>query len=449
MLFAFLVQAATGIVLSLNYAPSPADAYDSLRHIVMEVPAGRLLRALHHWGASLMIIVVVAHMVQTFVRGAYKKPREATWIAGVLLLLLTLAFGLSGSVLPWDNRAYWGTLATLKTFGVVPGRISITGFHVAHVQLLPPLTGLLILVHIYLARQHQARRFHREQAVKDALAIFAWCAALIAMSVMARLPLGHLANPAEQSYVTRPQWYFLFLFKSPLETYGAAILLMAIVALIVIPFIDQGKMDTVRRRAGAIGLVAMTAIFWAGLTARAVATTPETREMDMSLVKPWQEIAAGDLASIGYFRKAQCGTCHELGKLQAGRERTSDWLEAHVKSSAPASSVLNDAQARLLATFLSQRNDKAVNALRTAPQNMVEGALVYQENDCGSCHRLNGVGDELGPALNGVGERRERSWIEQHFADPPKHTPDSIMPSFQFKPNELKAITDYLVAIPK
>ncbi len=82
-LFAFLVQAATGILLALNYAPAPGAAYDSVRHIMTQVTAGRLLRALHHWGASLMIVVVVLHMIQTFVWGAYKKPREATWIGGV------------------------------------------------------------------------------------------------------------------------------------------------------------------------------------------------------------------------------------------------------------------------------------------------------------------------------------------------------------------------------
>src|SRR4051794_41072079 len=80
-LFAFLVQAATGLLLALNYVPAPAEAYDSLRHIVMQVTAGGLLRGLHHWGASLMIIVVVLHMIQSFVWGSYKKPREATWIA--------------------------------------------------------------------------------------------------------------------------------------------------------------------------------------------------------------------------------------------------------------------------------------------------------------------------------------------------------------------------------
>jgi cbb3-type cytochrome oxidase cytochrome c subunit len=103
----------------------------------------------------------------------------------------------------------------------------------------------------------------------------------------------------------------------------------------------------------------------------------------------------------------------------------------------------------MLVTFVSKRSEKAVDAWQNAPQTAIEGALVYQANDCGSCHKLNGIGDDLGPPLNGVGERRTRSWIEGHFADPPKYSPDSIMPSFTFKPDQLKLITDYIAAIPK
>src|ERR1041385_2474505 len=83
-MFAFLTQAFTGILLAFNYAPSPGEAWDSLRYIVTELTGGRLIRGLHHWGASLMIIVVVLHMTQVFLWGAYKKPREATWLVGCL-----------------------------------------------------------------------------------------------------------------------------------------------------------------------------------------------------------------------------------------------------------------------------------------------------------------------------------------------------------------------------
>jgi ubiquinol-cytochrome c reductase cytochrome b subunit len=113
-LFLFLTQALTGILLAINYTGSISDAYQSVTYIVREVTAGKMIHGLHHWGASLMIIAVVVHMAQVFLFGAYKKPREATWLAGVLLLLLTLSFGLTGYLLPWDNRAYWGTLVTLR-----------------------------------------------------------------------------------------------------------------------------------------------------------------------------------------------------------------------------------------------------------------------------------------------------------------------------------------------
>src|SRR5262249_45917908 len=90
-LFMFLTQAFTGALLAFNYAPTPGDAYNSLRYILTELTGGRLMRGLHHWGASMMIVVVALHMAQVFLYGAYKKPREATWIAGVLLLLVTPA----------------------------------------------------------------------------------------------------------------------------------------------------------------------------------------------------------------------------------------------------------------------------------------------------------------------------------------------------------------------
>ncbi len=490
-MFAFLVQTVTGILLALNYAPTPGEAYDSLRYIMVEVTAGRLMRGIHHWAASLMIIVVVLHMVQVFLWGAYKKPREATWISGVVLLLLTLAYGLSGYLLPWDNRAYWGTVVTTQIVGLTPGLgtyllrllggdgtsigvVTFTRFYAAHVLLLPPLTLVLIAFHVYLVRRHGVaptpadenqpqKKFYPEQVAKDTVAIFAWFAVLMGMTILARLPLGHVADPTDLSYVPRPEWYFLFLFQflrwfeGPLELLGAVIIpVLAILGLILVPFVDRGKMAFVRQRTGAIGLVVLGAIFWGGLTARAVATTPETREMDMSLVQPWQEISAGNLASIGYFRKAQCGSCHAMGKPGAGPDLTASasrrpaaWLEEHMKSSPKAPGVLTDAQVLMLVTFVTKRGDKAVDAWEHAPRSAVDGALIYQARDCAGCHKLNGIGDELGPPINGVGERRDRHWIEQHFVDPPRFEPDSIMPSIAFKPGELKLITDYITAIPK
>ena len=169
-MFLFLVQAFTGALLAFNYAPTPGDAYNSLRYILTELTGGRLMRGLHHWGASMMIVVVVLHMVQVFLYGAYKKPREATWMVGVVLLLLTLAYGLTGYLLPWDNRAYWGTVVTTQIAGQAPvlgpylsrllggegaiGVVTFARFYGLHVLLLPPATVFLIVLHVFLVRKH-------------------------------------------------------------------------------------------------------------------------------------------------------------------------------------------------------------------------------------------------------------------------------------------------------
>src|SRR5579862_3847097 len=256
-LFLFLVQAFTGALLAFNYAPTPGDAYNSLRYILTEVTAGRLMRGLHHWGASMMIDVVVLHMVQVFLFGAYKKPRETTWMVGVVLLLLTLAYGLTGYLLPWDNRAYWGTVVTTRIAAQAPvlgayltrllggdesiGVVTFARFFGLHVLLLPPATALLIGIHVYLVRKHgvapvpgdevlPTKKFYPEQVLKDTLAIFAAFCILFLMAAVVRVPLEQLADPTDTSYIPRPEWYFLFLFQmlkllpGSLEVFGSVVL---------------------------------------------------------------------------------------------------------------------------------------------------------------------------------------------------------------------------------
>ena len=216
-LFCFLVQVFTGILLAMNYAPTPGEAYNSVKYIATELTGGRMIRGLHHWGASMMIVVVVLHMVQTFLWGAYKKPREATWIAGVFLLLLTFAYGLTGYLLPWDNRAYWGTVVATQIAASAPGAgpyvsqllggeggigvVTFARFYAIHVLLLPPLTMLLIGVHVYLVRRHGVapapgdetkpkKKFYPEQVFKDTVAIFVAFAVLFALRRRGPGPAG-------------------------------------------------------------------------------------------------------------------------------------------------------------------------------------------------------------------------------------------------------------------
>src|SRR5689334_14766309 len=341
--FLFLVQAFTGALLAFNYAPTPGDAYNSLRYILTELTGGRLIRGLHHWGASMMIVVVVLHMVQVFLYGAYKKPREATWIAGVVLLLVTLAYGLTGYLLPWDNRAYWGTVVTTQIAGQAPalgqyvsrllggdgavGVVTFARFYGLHVLLLPPATIFLIALHVYLVRKHGVapvpgdelvprKQFYPAQVFKDTVAIFVAFAVLFLLAAAARVPLEQLADPTDNSYIPRPEWYFLFLFQSlklfqgPLEVVGSVVLPgLAVATLILVPFIDRSQMVKVTRRTVAIGFVVLAAVGWSGLTAAAVKSTPPPAagvQIDFSAPTDWMQLSPEEMAGVAYFRQENC-----------------------------------------------------------------------------------------------------------------------------------------------
>lgn len=119
-LFFFMVQAITGILLALYYHPTPEAAYDSILFIMNDVNFGWLIRSIHAWSANLMIVFCVLHLLRVAIQGAYRPPREMTWLAGVLLLLLTLGFGFTGYLLPWDERAFWATTVGTQIAGAVP-----------------------------------------------------------------------------------------------------------------------------------------------------------------------------------------------------------------------------------------------------------------------------------------------------------------------------------------
>ncbi|MBC8331566.1 MAG: cytochrome b N-terminal domain-containing protein [Anaerolineae bacterium] len=165
-LFLFVMQGITGIFLTMYYVPSPDKAYDSIQYIMNGVAFGWLIRGIHHWGASLMVLIVFLHMLRTFFYGAYKYPREITWLTGSLLLLLTLGMGFTGYLLPWNQRAYWATTVGTEIAGTVPGigdfilralrggsdlsAVTLARFFSAHIWLLPLGIVLLISVHMYL-----------------------------------------------------------------------------------------------------------------------------------------------------------------------------------------------------------------------------------------------------------------------------------------------------------
>jgi quinol-cytochrome oxidoreductase complex cytochrome b subunit len=165
-LFLFLLQGITGIMLSVYYVPTPDHAYDSIQYIMNGVAFGWLIRGIHHWGASLMVLIVFIHMLRTYFFGAYKYPREFTWVTGVLLLFLTLGMGFTGYLLPWDQRAYWATTVGTSIAGTVPfignfinqvlrggtdlSAVTLARFFSVHIWWFPALIAGLIGVHLYM-----------------------------------------------------------------------------------------------------------------------------------------------------------------------------------------------------------------------------------------------------------------------------------------------------------
>jgi quinol-cytochrome oxidoreductase complex cytochrome b subunit len=174
-LFLFLLQGVTGILLTMYYTPSPDHAYDSIQYIMNGMAFGWLIRGIHHWGSSLMVLVVFIHMVRVFVTASYKYPRELTWMIGVGLLICTLGMGFTGYLLPFNQKSYWATTVGTSIAGTVPAlgdfilkvlrggsdisALTLSRFFSAHIWIFPAALAGLIGVHLYLIIKHGESEF--------------------------------------------------------------------------------------------------------------------------------------------------------------------------------------------------------------------------------------------------------------------------------------------------
>ncbi|MGD2050381.1 MAG: cytochrome b N-terminal domain-containing protein [Chloroflexota bacterium] len=165
-LFVATIQIVTGILLTIYYVPTPDHAYNSVQYITTQVPAGWFIRGLHHYGASAMVVLAALHMLRVIFMGAYKFPREMTWFSGVVLLLITVGFGFTGYLLPWDQKAYWATTVGTEIAGSAPtvgdwvlramrggeelSAITLARFFGVHVWVLPASLILFLVIHMYL-----------------------------------------------------------------------------------------------------------------------------------------------------------------------------------------------------------------------------------------------------------------------------------------------------------
>ncbi|HEY2716537.1 MAG TPA: cytochrome b N-terminal domain-containing protein [Solirubrobacterales bacterium] len=165
-LFAFIVQAVTGVFLAMFYTPSATQAYASISHINNDVPLGQFVHGMHKWGASVMVILVFLHMGRTFFFGAYKYPRELNWVIGVVLLILTMLMAFTGYLLPFDQRSFWASIVGININGTGPivgpylndflragpelGATTLSRFYAIHMLLVPGAIIALIGAHLYL-----------------------------------------------------------------------------------------------------------------------------------------------------------------------------------------------------------------------------------------------------------------------------------------------------------
>jgi ubiquinol-cytochrome c reductase cytochrome b subunit len=416
------------------------------------------------------------------------------------LLLLTLAFGLTGYLLPWDNRAYWGTMVTTKIIATVPflgssllrligaaegiGVLTFSRFYGLHTMVLPAITIALITAHIYLVRRHgitrrmletkPTQRFYPRQAFRDIVAIFASFAILFAAAAFIEVPLERLADPTDTSYIPRPEWYFLFLFQllklfqGSLEPIGTVVLpTLAVLALFAVPFMPRDRLKKVRHRILAPATVAVVFAGWGALTVAAVVSAPPGSPplFTATPATEWAQFPAEQIAGLGYFHSAHCDMCHNLlagepkpgpNLITAAVHHARPWLIQHFND---PSQVLPDVkvapthfslpQLNALSLFMENLTPDTASKLDDVPPNMIQGAQMYVVSACGSCHKVNGMGGGIGPPLNGVADRHSQQWIEAHFLSPQKLSPGSIMPPYHFSSAEENAIIVYLFALPE
>ncbi len=281
--FCIAVQVITGIVLWMAYSPSAQTAWESVNYIQNDMYGGWLLRGIHHYTAQAMTVLLVLHLMQVVIDGAYKAPREVNFWFGLLLLQLVLGLSLTGYLLPWDQKGYWATKVATNIVGIVPfvghdlqkiiiggtdyGHQTLTRFFAMHAGVLPGLLIALVGGHVYLFRRHgltaklPKRRpdaaFWPDQVLKDAVACLAVMAAVLFLIVRHRLSVSHgalgaelgaPADPAEPYSAARPEWYFLFLFQflkyfpAKTEIWGAIVIPgVAMLVFFLMPFLGKKR----------------------------------------------------------------------------------------------------------------------------------------------------------------------------------------------------------------
>jgi len=418
ILIIFLIQIVTGILQIFFYVPAIDHAYNSLSYLRTEVPFGWLIHGLHYWGGNLMIVAVVIHMIRVFLWGSYKKPRELVWLAGVLLLLTTMAFSFTGAPLPWDQSGYWAGEVGTGIAGTVPvvgdlvkrllrggenmGQLALSRLFVMHTSVFPMVLMAIFGIHFIAFRTSGAvgpwepsktrdsGPFWPDQAFKDVVVGTIIFLLLIFLSVFFAPDFAGPVDILDATYVPKPEWNYLFIYQAlkyfhgslePVGTVGVPTVIMLL--LVILPFVDRNPQRNPLRR---------PVVMACGLIIAATLLA---------------------LTIIGYLSpgRAVLASGNSALPVQAGQ-----------KNSPPSSPAQ-------------------------------EGSImaVFQSAGCIACHSIEGSGGHIGPPLSeGCLVSRGKAWITEQIHNPRSHNPGTVMPAFSSMPSrQLDMIVSYLMGTGK
>jgi ubiquinol-cytochrome c reductase cytochrome b subunit len=370
------LQAITGWAMMAYYAPSATTAWASVEHLTYAVWCGWLVRGLHHFGSQAMIVVIGLHIAQVAIWGAYKAPREVNWWLGLGLLGVTIGFGLTGYLLPWDQKGYWATRVATNIAGTMPiagkavqrflvggpeyGSMTLTRFYTLHIAILPLLLALLLVGHLVLFRKHgvtpsasadtrKVDLFYPMQLAKDVGGVLLLLAVVLVLALRDHgAPLDAPADPASD-YPARPEWYFLSLFQllkyfpGPLE----------VVATLVVP--------------GVAGAYLALLPFWDRTPSRALGPR-------MAYLAPLAGIGVGVVALTLLSMRSDAHDAPFQKARVLATQRADHAIELAKKGIPP---------------------DGPLAMMRRDPET--RGAALFQEH-CASCHRLGDMGPDVAKA---------------------------------------------------
>jgi ubiquinol-cytochrome c reductase cytochrome b subunit len=434
LLFIFISQVITGIFLALYYVPSADHAHTTVAYITKAVTAGSFLRSLHAYGSSSMVIVLLLHLSQTYIYGAYKGRRELLWLSGCLLFALILGMAFTGYLLPWDQRSYFATAVGTNAASEVPligeslkrmmrggtemGTLTISRFFVAHVFLIPACIFALVASHIFLFRKAGAagpvnehpydpklkpELFYPRQVLMDLSLTALLIIGLGLLCFFVPIQLGPPANPADAQYVPRPEWYYLPIFQWLKYWHGSASVIgilviptVLVLAIIALPFLDRGIERRPWKRPVAMGAYAFVLFVLVGLGLRSQ-----------------------------YVDKHDPGVAQQLAK-----QKTEEGEYMH-KPFEPE---------------LSSASLAAANAALADPL-AAKGKTIFEAQSCNACHGDGGVGTAAAPALVGIAAKFSPEQIAQLVKNPNTKMTAGGMPPIDLPPDDLKALIAYVESL--